>query len=273
MSLFSSLIPTEIIDDPLSKPVSNESKSTNYHGILEKLKKLSPEAEKNQNNSKSYRSLKNRVSFVLNHSSEHDKKDLLKDLKQVIELDITDSYVSFGVEDKHTGLTASSKSSALIVTEETRKKLEEAAPGDKVHEIQPKLGKKALKKKKDLERNKTKGDKWYGMPATEVTEEIKNDLEVLQMRGALDPKRFYKKNANKELPKYFQVGQYVNSPVEFYSDRGTSKNKKKTLVDELMADAEFQRYNKRKYTEIIADKAKQMNKRDQKKFAKKSKLK
>ena len=157
MSLFSSLIPTEIIDDPLSKPVSNESKSTNYHGILEKLKKLSPEAEKNQNNSKSYRSLKNRVSFVLNHSSEHDKKDLLKDLKQVIELDITDSYVSFGVEDKHTGLTASSKSSALIVTEETRKKLEEAAPGDKVHEIQPKLGKKALKKKKDLERNKTKG--------------------------------------------------------------------------------------------------------------------
>ena len=117
------------------------------------------------------------------------------------------------------------------------------------------------------------GDKWYGMPATEVTEDIKNDLEVLQMRGALDPKRFYKKNANKELPKYFQVGQYVNSPVEFYSDRGTSKNKKKTLVDELMADAEFQRYNKRKYTEIIADKAKQMNKRDQKKFAKKSKLK
>ena len=58
------------------------------------------------------------------------------------------------------------------------------------------------------------------MPATEVTEEIKNDLETLQMRGALDPKRFYKKNANKELPKYFQVGRYVNNPVEFYSDRG-----------------------------------------------------
>ena len=58
------------------------------------------------------------------------------------------------------------------------------------------------------------------MPATEVTEEIKNDLETLQMRGALDPKRFYKKNANKELPKYFQMGRYVNNPVEFYSDRG-----------------------------------------------------
>jgi len=275
MSLFSSILPTEITDDPLSKPVQNETKSTDYNGILEKLKELSSkETElKKSNSSKSYRSLKNRVSFVLNHTSEEDKKDSLKDLKQVIELDISDSYVSFGVQDRQTGLTASAKSSALILTDEVRKKLEEGAPGDKVHEIKPKLGKKALKKKKELERNKTKGDAWYGMPATEVTEEIKNDLETLQMRGALDPKRFYKKNANKELPKYFQVGRYVNNPVEFYSDRGTAKNKKKSLVDELMADAEFQRYNKRKYTEIIADKAKQMNKRDQKKFAKKSKLK
>ena len=94
---------------------------------------------------------------MLNHTSEEDKKDSLKDLKQVIELDISDSYVSFGVQDRQTGLTASAKSSALILTDEVRKKLEEGAPGDKVHEIKPKLGKKALKKKKELERNKTKG--------------------------------------------------------------------------------------------------------------------
>ena len=88
-----------------------------------------------------------------------DKKDSLKVLKQVIDLDINDSYVSFGVQDKNTGLVASVKSSALIITEETRKKLEQEAPGDKVHQIKPKLGKKALKKKKELERNKTKGNK------------------------------------------------------------------------------------------------------------------
>ena len=159
MSLFSSILPTEITDDPLSKPVQNESKSTDYNGIIEKLIELSSkETElKKSNNSKSYRSLKNRVSFVLNHTSEDDKKDSLKDLKQVIELDISDSYVSFGVQDRQTGLTASAKSSALILTDEVRKKLEEGAPGDKVHEIKPKLGKKALKKKKELERNKTKG--------------------------------------------------------------------------------------------------------------------
>jgi len=43
------------------------------------------------------------------------------------------------------------------------------------------------------------------MPATELTDELKNDLEVLQMRSVLDPKHFYKKNDLKVLPKYFQV--------------------------------------------------------------------
>ena len=75
--------------------------------------------------------------------------------------------------------------------------------------------------------------------------------------------------------KVINLGQFILKTIliDFFSFLGTAKNKKKSLVDELMADAEFQRYNKRKYTEIIADKAKQMNKRDQKKFAKKSKLK
>lgn len=55
------------------------------------------------------------------------------------------------------------------------------------------------------EHEKTKGKKWYGLPATELTEEVKHDLEVLQMRSVLDPKHFYKKNDLKVLPKYFQV--------------------------------------------------------------------
>ena len=59
---------------------------------------------------------------------------------------------------------------------------------------------------KKAEREKTLGKKWHDMPALELTEERKKDLELLQMRGALDPKRFYKKSAQEEkLPKYFQV--------------------------------------------------------------------
>lgn len=66
------------------------------------------------------------------------------------------------------------------------------------------MSKKALQRERKKEREKTKKN-WYGLPATEVTEELKQDLEVLQMRSVLDPKHFYKKNDLKVLPKYFRV--------------------------------------------------------------------
>lgn len=56
------------------------------------------------------------------------------------------------------------------------------------------------------EREKTSGDGWFNMKAPEVTEELKNDLKALQMRSAMDPKHFYKKNDREGFPKYFQVG-------------------------------------------------------------------
>ncbi|CAH1175868.1 unnamed protein product [Phaedon cochleariae] len=118
------------------------------------------------------------------------------------------------------------------------------------------ISEKNLREQRKKEREKTKGKKWYGLPATEMTEEIKNDLEVLQMRSVLDPKHFYKKNDLKVLPKYFQVGKVMDSSVDFYSSRIPKKLRKKTLVGELLADAQFQKYNKRKYKEIIEEKQK-----------------
>merc|ERR1719158_2353729 len=130
----------------------------------------------------------------------------------------------------------------------------EAAPGDEKLEIKPKLGKKALARQKQQAREKTKGSDWFDMKAPEMTEEVKRDLEVLQMRNAIDPKRFYKKNDRSVLPKYFQIGQYVDGPLDRHVNKGEKKGKNKSLVDELMADAEFKKYNKRKYTEIIEEK-------------------
>lgn len=105
-----------------------------------------------------------------------------------------------------------------------------------------------------LEASKTKGAKWFNMPATELTDEVQRDLEIIQMRSVLDPKHFYKKNDLKALPKYFQVGKVLSSPLDHYNERGAKTNKKRTIVDELMADAQFQRFNKRKYTEIVEEK-------------------
>ncbi|XP_024943984.1 deoxynucleotidyltransferase terminal-interacting protein 2 isoform X2 [Cephus cinctus] len=115
---------------------------------------------------------------------------------------------------------------------------------------------KRLRALRRREREKTKGKKWFNLPATEVTEEIKHDLEVIQMRSVLDPKHFYKKNDIKALPKYFQIGKVIDSPLDYYNGRLTKKERKRTIVDELMADAEFAKYNKRKYKEIIEEKRK-----------------
>ncbi|KAH6920701.1 hypothetical protein HPB50_028311 [Hyalomma asiaticum] len=91
------------------------------------------------------------------------------------------------------------------------------------------------------ERSKTKGPAWFGLPAPEMTDELKHDLEVLRMRHVLDPKRFYKKNDLKDLPKYFQVGTVMDSPADFYHARVPKKDRKRTMVEELLADAEFKR--------------------------------
>lgn len=107
---------------------------------------------------------------------------------------------------------------------------------------------KELNKK---ERSKTKGKNWFNLPAQEMTEDVKNELELIRMRSVLDPKHFYKRSEMKTLPKYFQIGKVVESPLDYYNERGTKKTKAKTLVDELLEDAKFQKYNKRKYAEAL----------------------
>ncbi|XP_027022233.1 deoxynucleotidyltransferase terminal-interacting protein 2 [Tachysurus fulvidraco] len=118
-----------------------------------------------------------------------------------------------------------------------------------------KESKHAAKLKRREEKAKTTGDGWFNMRAPEVTGELANDLKALQMRSAMDPKRFYKKNDRDGFPKYFQVGTVVDNPIDFYHSRIPKKERKRTIVEELLADAEFRSFNKRKYREIMAEKA------------------
>ncbi|XP_039288363.1 deoxynucleotidyltransferase terminal-interacting protein 2 [Nilaparvata lugens] len=108
---------------------------------------------------------------------------------------------------------------------------------------------KQQKIQKLREKKSTKGPDWFNMKNSKMTREVQNDLRVLHMRQVLDPKHFYKKNDIKGLPKYFQVGKYVDSPTDFYSARLSKKERKNTIVEELMADAEFMKFNKKKHKE------------------------
>ncbi|EGT46129.1 hypothetical protein CAEBREN_17565 [Caenorhabditis brenneri] len=112
------------------------------------------------------------------------------------------------------------------------------------------LGRNAAARAKKAERERTKGSDWFNLPATELTEEHKRDLELLQMRSTLDPLAHYRRNDRSVLPKYFQVGRVVDAPEDFYSSRMLKKERKKTMVDEILYNEESLTKAKKKYAEI-----------------------
>jgi len=83
-------------------------------------------------------------------------------------------------------------------------------------------------------------------------------VEALRLRNALDPKRFYRKEEGegkgiKGLPKYFAVGKIIASSTPFGTASGDNLPKtqrKRTIVDELVDDAEAKRYAKKKFLEL-----------------------
>ncbi|XP_024379873.1 rRNA-processing protein fcf2 [Physcomitrium patens] len=109
------------------------------------------------------------------------------------------------------------------------------------------------KKQRKLARKNVKetaGAKWFNMPAPTITPELKKDLQLLKLRGVVDPKRHYKANDTKGVPKFFQVGRVVEGTAEFYSGRLTKKERKQTFADELLSSTQLKAYRKRKYLEI-----------------------
>ncbi|KAF2205168.1 rRNA-processing protein FCF2 [Delitschia confertaspora ATCC 74209] len=113
----------------------------------------------------------------------------------------------------------------------------------------------ALKRQKQEEKKATAGTQWYNMPATDVTPELRRDLQLLKMRNVVDPKRFYKKdNKAPDIPPFSQVGTIIEGPTEFFSGRLQNKERKKTFVEEALAqEAETGRF-KKKYNEIQTSK-------------------
>lgn len=96
----------------------------------------------------------------------------------------------------------------------------------------------------------TAGKSWYDLPATTITDEVKNDLRVLRLRSALDPKTFYKKFDTTKFPKYFQFGTVVEGATEFYSSRLARKQRKRTFTEEIMADSHLTEVRKKRYTKM-----------------------
>ena len=100
------------------------------------------------------------------------------------------------------------------------------------------------------EKKATAGSDWFNLPRTELTPELRRDLQLLKMRSVLDPKRHYKKDNKPDFPAFSQVGTIIEGPTEFLKGRLTNKERKKTFMEETIAQEQQSGRFKRKVTEI-----------------------
>lgn len=105
------------------------------------------------------------------------------------------------------------------------------------------------------EKKATAGSQWYNLPRTNLTPELKRDLQLLKMRDVLDPKRFYKKDASRTaIPEFSQVGTIIEGPTEYFTGRLSNKERKRTMVEEILEGESSTGRFKSKYNEIQAAK-------------------
>ncbi|SNX82475.1 uncharacterized protein MEPE_01181 [Melanopsichium pennsylvanicum] len=83
-------------------------------------------------------------------------------------------------------------------------------------------------------------------------EQLRREVQALRLRNALDPKRFYRGSAkNQTMPKFAQLGKIIASPLEPKAVM-SRQERGRTVVEELIRDAEAASYAKRKFAESQA---------------------
>uniref|UniRef100_A0A0K8TRM2 Putative fcf2 pre-rrna processing n=1 Tax=Tabanus bromius TaxID=304241 RepID=A0A0K8TRM2_TABBR len=212
------------------------------------------------------------ISHIINKYKTPDKKQS-KDRSDLDSFARSMGWDTSSILPSSRSLATSSNFLSFCEEDLTQVNVAKLLQGNQMQEIEKKQCVEQPSKRKKLklmreQRDKTRGKDWFNMPATELTEDVENDLKILQMRSALNPKHFYKKNDLKVLPKYFQVGKVEPSALDYYKEKDIKKSKKKSLVEELLANAEFQKYNKRKFKEVMEKKQKSGYKKAYKKMQK-----
>ncbi|KAI3392210.1 hypothetical protein diail_6071, partial [Diaporthe ilicicola] len=96
------------------------------------------------------------------------------------------------------------------------------------------------------------GAAWNYMPRTNIDDpKVKRDIQLLRMRGIVDRKKFFKKDSRKDpFPAFSQVGTLVGGPIEQQNGRLTRKERKRTLVEEVLATGEADGKFKDRYAKI-----------------------
>ena len=101
---------------------------------------------------------------------------------------------------------------------------------------------------------KSAGKGWFDLPAAEYTPELKRDMRTLKLRGAFDPKRFYKNADTRKLPTHFSIGTVVEAAQDFHSARLTKKEKGRTFAEEIAKDQTIKKARTNRFTKVQNEK-------------------
>ena len=72
------------------------------------------------------------------------------------------------------------------------------------------LDKRAINKKKRKMESKSTLKGWFNMPKVAMTDEIKNTIKEINLRGNMEKDKFFKKGAKIKQTDYIQIGTVVN---------------------------------------------------------------
>ena len=95
---------------------------------------------------------------------------------------------------------------------------------------------------------KTAGAGWFNLQPLEMDSKLQRDIKMVQMRDYMDPKRFYK-NPDK-ITNVLHIGTVIEGPSEYKSSRLTNRERKQTIVDEVLSSQLIRDYTKSKYLDI-----------------------
>jgi hypothetical protein len=115
--------------------------------------------------------------------------------------------------------------------------------------LDPKTAAKAAREQ--ATKRDTAGKRWYDLPATPITDDVKRELRLLRLRGAYDPKRFYKSYDAGRFPRYFAVATVQDDPLESASARLSRKERRRaTITEQLLADDHLAGARKRRFDKL-----------------------
>lgn len=114
------------------------------------------------------------------------------------------------------------------------------------------LDDRVAQRKEARKRSKEQLEGWFGLKRQNLTPEVEKELKAIKLRANFDPKRFYKANDSKELPKYFTFATEIGGGMAPTGEAAPQQARGRTFLDSVLRDDKAQEWTRKKHSEVGA---------------------